>query len=104
MPTFRLEPRDTGSPHWKRSWHRDVCLVVASSEAKARQRASAIFDQVAAHDPGPEPLVNPWTEAALVAAVEVKETPDHMSQGMIALPDGLGGWQIRGRGGDATEL
>jgi hypothetical protein len=104
MPAFRLEPRDTASPHWKRSWHDDVCLVMASSEAEARQRASAIFDQVAPHQSDTEPLVNPWTEADLVVAVEVHDHPDHMSDGMIALPDGLGGWQIRGGGADGTGL
>jgi hypothetical protein len=104
MPTFRLEPVQKDSPNWRRSWHRDVCLIVSDSEAHARERAAAIFDQVARPEQGGEPLVNPWTEPELVRVAISDVTPDHMSAGMIALPDGLGGWQIRGRGGDGTEI
>lgn len=104
MPTYRLEPLDKDSPHWQRSWHRDVCLIVADSEAEARQRTAAIFDQVAKEQPAGEPLVSPWTEENLVRVRVSDVTPDHMSAGMIALPDGLGGWQIRGRGADGTEI
>lgn len=104
MPVFRLEPIDADSPHWKRSWHRDACLVAAATEAEARERAAGIFDQVAKGTPGPEPLVAPWTDGDLVGCVLSPDVPHGMVEGMIALPDGQGGWQIRGRGADGTEV
>lgn len=103
MPIYRLEPVDRDSPHWQRSWHHDVCLVGAATEAEARELAAAVFDQVARHQ-GDEPLTPPWTSQDLVSIAEADTVPDHMAQGMIALPDGLGGWQLRGQGVDSTEI
>ena len=103
MPIYRLEPVDRDSPHWQRSWHRDVCLVGAASEAEARELATAVFDQVVRHQ-GREPLVAPWSDKDLVTCTEARSVPDHMAEGMVALPDGLGGWQLRGQGVDSTEI
>jgi hypothetical protein len=104
MPIYRLEPRDLEAPHWARSWHRALCLVAAPTETKARALAAAIFDQVAKHEPGPEPLVNPWTDPGLVGCAETSKTPRGMKDGMIALPDGAGGWDVRGGAMGGTEV
>lgn len=104
MPIYQLEPRDLDSPHWGRSWHRKLCLVGAPTETKARALAAAIFDQVAKHEPGPEPLVNPWSAPDLVTCAESKKKPKGMKEGMIALPDGRGGWDVRGGPVGGTEV
>ena len=110
MPIYHLKPLDRKSPHWKRSWHVDECLVAAPSEPEAREFVAAMFDQVARREPlsnsdqaESAPLVTPWTNKELVNCAVTDTMADKMKDGMVALPDGKGGWHLRGGPGDGAD-
>jgi hypothetical protein len=110
MPTYHLKPIDRTSLHWKRSWHRGECLVAAASETEAREFVAAMFDQVARREPSEKsgqatdkPLVTPWTNPDLVSCAETEMMAEKMKAGMVALPDGKGGWQLRGGPGGGAD-
>ena len=75
MAIWKLKPIDLSHRDWEASTYRKEVEVIirADSEKRARQVATSAFLIATEVIPGEKVKTNPWSQAALVSVVEVKD-------------------------------
>jgi hypothetical protein len=73
MTIWKLNPIDLNHRDWEASTYRREVIVRAESEKRARQIATSAFHIATTVTPGEKIKSNPWSQTALVSAVEVKD-------------------------------
>ena len=73
MTIWKLNPIDLNHRDWEASTYRREVIVRAESEERARQIATNAFRIATTVIPGEKIINNPWSQAALVSAIEVKD-------------------------------
>lgn len=73
MTIWKLSPIDLNHRDWEASRFPGEIIIRAESEERARQIATKAFCIAATKPPGDKIPKNPWSQSALVSAVEVKD-------------------------------
>jgi len=74
MTIWKLTPIDLKHRDWQASRFNQEIIVRAESEDRAREIATSAFWTGETNPPGEEIQTNPWSQQALVSAVEIKDT------------------------------
>ena len=73
MTIWKLTPIDLNHRDWEASRFRGEIIVRAESEERAREFLTDRLRKAATKPPGDRIQNNPWSQPALVSAVEVKD-------------------------------
>ena len=74
MPLYRLTPIDPNDPNWRTSIHREVAVIRAGSEERARSLASEAFDTTLAQSfPGRKIATPLWHRSDAVRAEVIQD-------------------------------